>query len=195
MNKILLFLACLLLTSNLLAQENEEKRNVIKGRIFAFPIPTVLSLGIGYERVFENNTSVQLLLNRLGYDNRGFDGTGHYTNYIVPEYRIYFAKNKDIDKAFFLGVFNGFGFGKIHQSGEDPDEILQLTRRFSLNPGILLGKNFALKKNKFIDIYIGGKYRYIKQTKDYDDNGVLYTTKQTLQGFGARIGINLGKRF
>ena len=149
------------------------QKNVIKGRIFAFPIfgYVTYSLGIGYERLLSNNISVQVLFNNYGDAGGGGGDAGSRNTYgFVPETRYYFGKMDSFRNQYFVGVFIEFLRTNESAGYPDPTDIGYYDGSVinMVNPGILVGKNISLGKKKkwHLDIYIGGKFQFMSKTEN-----------------------------
>jgi hypothetical protein len=178
------------------------QKNVVKGRAFYLPpfnSLQVFSLGIGLERRIGDDFSLQLLYNRMGSDMTATDGGGTIISAFVPEMRYYFGKKKAIslNKAFFGGLFTEINHLSYLQGGEiDLDAPYTFTeKRVSVNPGLLIGRNTRLSNRWYLEFYIGGKARFIKETSVKVENGTETVTQKQFVKSGMRGGINLGFRF
>ncbi|MEY4906046.1 MAG: hypothetical protein RLZZ292_3861 [Bacteroidota bacterium] len=188
MKKILLSLFLTLSATFLFAQ-----KNVLKARIGAtfLPIP-VYSIGGGYERFIRKNISLQALYNVTGYSYGQSDGYPYDSKTIVPELRYYFNRVKSLNKAFFVGIFNDFNKTTISAGGESiPNAPPIAAIQKNIAPGMLLGKNFNLKKHWYIECYAGAKYQIGTETW-FTNTG---QTKESLRGWRPRVGVNLAYCF
>lgn len=196
------FTLVLALLLNITASTLSAQKNVIKGRVFYLPPARglqVFSLGIGLERRLGDDFSLQLLYNLMGSDMGATDGGGTFIKGFVPEVRYYFGKKKteSINKAFFGSVFTEFNQIRYVSGGEiDPDDDNVFRHRStSINPGVLLGKNARLSDRWYLEFYVGGKARFIKETQTRVQSGISTTTETRSVKAGMRGGINLGFRF
>jgi len=187
--KILVIFCCFIFSQNSFSQ-----KNAIKGRAFYLPnSENSFSLGFGYERIFMDRFSFQILYNYFGYDSRKFDRQASIFKNLVPEIRYYLGKRKKI----FLGLFFENSKERLFYSGVDSQnnlEIYYIRLREKKSPGILLGYSRGLKKNLFWEIYFGGQYQFINETQ-VSKRGVNYTLKEEYNLLGVRGGINVGFRF
>ena len=175
------------------------QKNIIKGRLFAFPGRVkVYSLGIGYERMIAENKSIQVLFNRMGYDFRDTDGSANTFKSIVLEYRYYFGRNSktDLNKSAFLGLFTELASNDYAPSPEidRTQKYLLSEEQFVLSPGLLIGKNIKVSEACFFDIYFGTKYHFISQKLVYLENNEKTTERSNHQNIGIRIGLNFAYR-
>ncbi len=174
----------------------QGQKNVIKARIFLFP--TVYSLGIGYERMINENKSIQFLYNKMGSIQTATDGPANLYSSFVPEFKFFFGKHSktNINKSSFLGVFNEFTKQKTNPSGEIDRTKKHLTdrTRFHISPGILIGKNLQLSETWFIDVYCGFKYKFTSEESIYRENNQKAIENSQYQDYGIRIGLNFNYR-
>jgi hypothetical protein len=183
--KKILILILFLYTFDLIAQSN-----CVKGRILG--VPSIFTMGIGYERIVNDKFSVQLLFNRYGYDLRDTDGGAEFTNSFVPEMRYYFGKKKkeSLNKAAYLGLFTEISKTDILAGGEQYGErIFTSGNKKMINPGLLIGRNTEIAKRWFVELYIGFKYKFIVETRNYYVN---YQTKVEEISYPHKAGIKLG---
>ncbi len=176
-----------------------SQRTAIKGRAFGVPGINLFTLGFGFERMLNEDISVQLLFNRMGYDMRDTDGGAEFVNFVVPEVRYYLGEKEN--KNIFLGVFTEFSKTNYASSGYPPDTILATTKIFkdeaknTISPGALIGVTNGTKKPFLFEFYLGGKYRLANVTKEYILNQEDVIEKRNTKKLGVRIGINIGYRF
>jgi Protein of unknown function (DUF3575) len=184
----------------LLATSVFSQKNCAKGRIIGLPGNTTLfSMGIGYERMVADFWSVQVLINRHGWDMRSTDGQAEFTNAVVPEMRYYFGKyrRETLNKASFLAFFLEGALTKTYPGGETIGPVPPLDgKSTSLSPGLLLGKNAQLSKLFYFEFYAGAKYRFVHETDYYIlDDLTEITEEKNFEKLAPRLGLNLGFRF
>ena len=170
------------------------QQHVLKGRVFATPIPLFLySLGLGYEHVFANNLSVQVLYNNYGYSNRNMDGNAVNTQGVVPEARYYIGKQESFRQKFFVGVYTEVMLANetAGYAGQSANGTYQGAQYKMLNPGILAGKNISLGKHWHFDVYLGWKYKFMNISEKYSNNGEIVYVDRNEQKAGMRLGLNL----
>ncbi len=170
----------------------EAQSNTLKGRIMGIPLGSKLfTMGIGYERIISENTSIQLVFNRYGYDWRATDGGAEFTNSFVPEFR-YFLGQKAVNDSWFLGIYSEVIKTRIEEGGERPpgNRFLKGTRR-TFNPGILIGKNISFSDRWGIEFFIGGKYIFADEAKEYIINGSHELRQKFPNRLGVRAGVNV----
>ena len=193
MKRIVLAIVFLFFTTAHYAQSNS-----VKGRIFG--VPEYFTMGIGYERMLNDKTSVQLLFNRFGYDLRDTDGQAEFTNSLVPEFRYFFGKKKkeSINKAAYLGLFTEISKTEIFPGGEQfGEKIFTGGYKKKINPGILIGRNTQIAKRWYAEFYLGVKYKFLFESNDYyhTDSQSSVTESSSYSKAGIRLGINIGFRF
>ena len=176
------------------------QKDVIKGRAFGVPSAQFFTLGLGYERMLDENFSAQILFNRMGYDMRSTDGGAEFYNFLIPEVRYFFSKKEN--RNFFTGFFTEFSKSKNVSSGEYIEEFIVDKKYYSGNstkrtvaPGLLLGISNGMTKKFFSEFYLGGKYRFIQKDRRYSINREGFTEQEKKQKWGIRIGMNFGYRF
>lgn len=174
------------------------QKNSIKGRAFVVPRVLYFTLGVGFERMINDNFSTQILFNRMGYDMRSTDGSAEFYNCLIPEVRYYFGKKEN--KKLFAGIFTEFSKSKTVSSGY-PIEMGSNQKMYLgsskniIAPGFLLGINNGTKKKWLIEFYLGSKYKFRTETNRYRLNGETIFEKDKAKKIGLRVGINFGFRF
>ena len=172
-----------------------SQKNIAKGR--AFKTSEFFAFGIGFERLIHPNLSVQILLNRYGYDMRDHDGGAKYTNSLIPEVRYYLGKKQN--KKVFLSVFS-----EISKIDYFPSNFIErisrpriLTENYidAFGLGTLLGFTNGTKKRWVFEFYIGGKNTFAIETKKYLSNQIKTTERYNVSKFAIRVGGNVGYRF
>ena len=177
-----------------------SQKNIVKARALGIPASfKVYTLSVGYERIFKNQHSIQVLLNKYGFDTRDTDGDAIITSSIIPEYRIYFGKNHNIgfNKSTFIGLFTELSVREKLPSGYPTEEerIFAKGIKKIISPGILVGKNFPISENWFFDTYIGVKQNFINDSRRYMENQLEIVEEHDYNKTGVRIGFNLGYIF
>lgn len=190
--KTILIVISLCLTFLLLAQKGE-----IKGRGAYIPQwGRIFSIGIGYERLISDNSSWQIVANRMGIDGRDNDGTSNIVNSIVPEYRLYFRKKQteNINRGGFVGVFNEFALARYRPSGQglqfSDENILSKETRYMLNPGIIIGSKIKASERGSIELFAGAKYQFIHAREHYSHHESNEYESNNYSKFGWRVGVN-----
>lgn len=204
MKKIFFILFSFLAVSTVLFSQT----NVLKGR--AFYILPVFSdagpiVGIGYEKIFPNHFSLQMLYNwykkefdsRIESSQNGVfsNNSQTITREIIPECRYYFGSKDDLRNASFVGIYG------ISRTTKNEDNVnIQffsansfLTKKISdIGIGGLIGQNLSMTKRLNIEAYIGVTYAYAQ----YKKVG-RFGAAQSQSSFGkyARVGLNMCYRF
>lgn len=174
------------------------QKNVIKGRAFGLPGARIYTLGLGLERLINPDMSVQVLYNRMVSDPRDNDGGATFIHSVVPEFRWYFGKKKasSMNRAAFWGVFNEINFIERIGSGAPEDGVNHWSgKTLSVNPGVLIGRNVRIANRWYLELYVGGKCRFISRERTSLVNNTLETRTIHSVEPGARAGVNVGFRF
>lgn len=185
----LILLIVVFFTESALAQ----KKNIIKGRIFALPISGVVySIGIGYERLIINKLSLQVMLNNSGFNQKQYDGPSNVYTTFIPEIKYYFQPLDNISSFFYISSFLEIQKRRMESSGESDD--VSIKGNYT-NPGILLGKNIRLSYRMHFELYLGIKYRIGSEHKEeiIDSNKII--TDKDLKFWDVRSGLNLAYKF
>ena len=187
----------------------EPPKNSVKGRVLYAPIDGYKTVvyGIGFERFIDQTKSVQLLYNFFFLDGLEKHEEKLSKHAIIPSYRRYFGKNatQNINKSFFVDLHVEFSFTKINYSPTyepTPNDItysVVVNNKTTVAPGILLGKNFQIAKNWYLESFLGMKLNneyeelLIRNNNDLSDE--LTTTNAPENELGYRLGFNVGYRF
>lgn len=190
--KTILIAISLCTPSFLLAQKGE-----IKGRAaYISQWGRLFSIGIGYERPISDNSSWQIVVNRMGIDGTDNDGTSSIVSSVVPEYRLYFRKNQteNIHRGGFAGIFNEFALARYRPSGQGSqfgeEKILSKEARYMLNPGIIIGSKIKASERGSIELFAGVKYQFIHARKHYRHHSSNEYEAINYSKIGWRVGIN-----
>jgi hypothetical protein len=180
------------LPSLLLAQKGE-----IKGRAaYISQWGRMFSIGIGYERPISDNSSWQVIANRMGIDGTDNDGTSYIVSSVVPEYRLYFRKNQteNIHRGGFAGIFNEFALARYRPSGQEfhlrDGNVLSKETRYMLNPGIIIGSKIKASERGSIELFAGAKYQFIHARKHYTNHTSKEYEPFNYSKIGWRVGVN-----
>jgi len=188
-----------LLSTTLLSQKNSIKANILG-------IPGSYTMGIAYERYIGNKISVQLTLEKNGFNWDNNDGGKGNKSKLVPEIRYNIkSESEEITKVyFFIAAFTEFTRGKRFPSGDtffepNPDGTFpisqRLTERDFISPGALFGTNLAVTDKWYFELFIGPKYNLVTVKRIFNDNGLEVIETSSEQGLGIRIGFHLGYKF
>ena len=177
----------------------QAQKNVIKGS--ALYIPRIgeifrqdrLPLRIAYERFFNAHWSAQIGYEYTRYDIANQSLSIYPTRAAVVESRYYLNRKNDIKKSFFIGAYGSYwrekrgqGSGAFYTELTFPEPPLMVTLSKTQNTflfGLEAGKNFSLKRNFYVEPYLGGGYYFLFRQ---------YASKTDAYGrFRFRAGINL----
>jgi hypothetical protein len=192
----------LLLPLLLLTQLSFGQNHILKGRGLFIPGKPILyfNVGIGYEYLFEENRSLQLVYNYSGNDGRDTDGNANFKNEIALDYRFYNTKIKPISQAIFAFAFLSYSNEKNKIGGEvDLVSGSFITKKITVEKavGIGIGKKFKLGKNFHWEIFMSPKVLAREITIETSDNTSTFSMISLIQTikFGVRGGVNLAYRF
>jgi len=177
-------------------QEGSAQKNYIKGFIIGFPSQSGAGMGnLAFEHTGKNkNASWQISLNfaigtlttDIGVPNR---------KWVTLDKNYYFKKDSDFRNLVFASFFVETGTRTI--TGGRPvlfnDSILKRRYDFELNPGIGLGRNFALGKKLFFQLFAAPKaiIAFHKDRYYSKRNSAYFYHKYSDLNAGYRIMINL----
>jgi hypothetical protein len=180
MKKALLALALIASATALKAQDGPQ--NAIKLN----PLSLVFATGnIAYERAVSENTSIQL---GVFYTGVGISGLKYSGLGITPEFRIYFAGNRQAMNGVYVGPFVRY------QSFSLKDKETDAEAKFtSIGGGALIGWEKTWDSGFVLDIFAGPSFNSGK-IKDKSGNSE-FDVVGSIDGFGLRTGITLGFAF
>lgn len=181
------------------------QKNVLKGRAFYFPADgfRLFSCGIGYERFVNQRISLQVQINRMGYDKSDYDGPAKSVTALAPELRYYFKDRAQMNQAWFVSLFVEFQQLKGNQNSNyiiDPGpppfpsafpiEEKPSPRAFA--QGCLLGRTIRIGQRWHVEAYAGPRYISThNQVLFYD--GSMRTLPA--DRWGVRLGLSGAFRF
>jgi hypothetical protein len=181
MKKVLFAAALLVAVSGLKAQDNGAQ-NAIKLN----PLSLVFATGnIAYERAISENSSIQLgvFYSGVSISDLKYTGLG-----ITPEYRIYFAGNRQALNGVYVGPFVRYQSFTIKEKSSNSE-----AKFTSFGGGAVIGWEKTWASGFVLDLFAGpaynsGKVKEKSGTSDFDVAG-------SIDGFGLRTGITLGFAF
>ncbi|HYE54861.1 MAG TPA: DUF3575 domain-containing protein [Chitinophagaceae bacterium] len=183
MKKVLFATALLVaVSSGLKAQETGGYQNAIKLN----PLSLIFATGnVSYERAIAENQSVQLGIFYSGVSISGlkYSGLG-----ITPEYRFYFAGNKQAFNGVYVGPFVRYQSFSLKDKESDAE-----AKFTSFGGGAVIGWEKAWASGFLLDLFVGpsfnsGKVKEKSGNSEFDVAG-------SIDGFGVRTGITLGFAF
>ncbi|MGB8194126.1 MAG: DUF3575 domain-containing protein [Chitinophagaceae bacterium] len=181
MKKVLFAAALVVVAAGLKAQDNGAQ-NAIKLN----PLSLVFATGnIAYERAVTENSSVQLGVFYSGVSISGLKYTGLG---ITPEYRFYFAGNRQALNGVYAGPFVRYQSFTLKE--KDGNSEAKFT---SFGGGAVIGWEKTWDSGFVLDIFAGpaynsGKVKEKSGNSDFDVAG-------SIDGFGLRTGITIGFAF
>ena len=180
MKKVLLAATLLVAATALKAQEGPQ--NAIKLN----PLSLIFATGnVAYERAVSPNTSVQL---GVFYSGVGISGLKYTGLGVTPEFRIYFAGNKQALNGVYVGPFVRYQSFTIKEK-DGPDEA----KFSSFGGGAVIGWEKTWSSNFVLDIFVGPAYNKGKITEKSGTDE--FNVASSIDGFGLRTGITLGFAF
>jgi Protein of unknown function (DUF3575) len=138
------------------------QKNVLKGRFV--PLvgrPSFSTMGLGYERFVNDRVSVQLIFNRFGFDNSGFDGSKRRIFVLAPEMRYHFKQQEFKKNRSWFSIFYQYHWIRRENSTFEISipEIPGLEYRRAEAFGVLLGIDLFLTKKLSLEVFGGLKYQ------------------------------------
>jgi hypothetical protein len=168
--------------------------HAVKGIIFGYP--KLYFMGAGYEVALKNNFSVQISWLHYGFDERNTDGPVEHTHTLAPEVRYYLGNTDSLTDKFFVGIFSELTKINILPGGEQaPNYFLVSGAEKMISPGMLVGRNISFPNRMYIEVFFGGKYRFIHSERTYFDNQKEEIVVDYVRRPGLRAGIFLGYTF
>ena len=180
MKKVLLAATLVVAATALKAQEGPQ--NAIKLN----PLSLIFATGnVAYERAVSENSSIQL---GVFYSGVGISGLKYTGLGVTPEYRIYFAGNRQALNGVYVGPFVRYQSFTIKEK-DGPDEA----KFTSFGGGAVIGWEKTWASNFVLDIFVGPAYNKgkIKEKTGQDE----FNVAGSIDGFGLRTGITLGFAF
>jgi len=183
MKKVLFATALLVaVSSGLKAQDEGGFQNAIKLN----PLSLVFATGnVAYERAVSENSTIQLGVFYSGVSISGlkYSGLG-----ITPEYRIYFAGNRQAFNGVYVGPF--VRYQSFTLKDKDTDDEAKFT---SFGGGAVIGWEKAWASGFLLDLFVGPAYNKGKVKEK--SGGQEFDVAGSIDGFGVRTGITLGFAF
>ena len=181
MKKFLLFAALIAVFSGASAQDL-PKQNALKIN----PLSLVFATGnFSYERAVSSNQSLQLGLFYSGVSISGvkYSGLG-----ITPEYRIYFAGQRQALNGVYAAPFL-----RYQNFSLEDKESNNKTTFSSFGGGAVVGWQKMWASGFVLDLFVGPAYNSGKFKNDGDEDE--FDISAGINGFGIRTGITLGFGF
>lgn len=176
------------------------QKNIIKGRSLYVPGDPILyyNFGLGYEYLFKEDMSIQLVYNIRGNDMRDNDGDANFKHEMIIDFRYYNLEIKPIQRAIFAFAFFGISQNTNYVIDEndltgDFENIKKITTERAL--GVGLGKNFKLGKRFHLEMFVGPKLKSKGIKTILGSNMILTESKIDSVEIGWRAGINLAFQF
>lgn len=180
MKKAFLAVALIVAATALKAQDGPQ--NAIKLN----PLSLIFATGnVAYERAIGENSSVQLgvFYSGMSISSVKYSGLG-----ITPEYRFYFAGNRQALNGVYVGPFVRYQSFSLKE--KDSDSEAKFT---SFGGGAVIGWEKTWESGFVLDIFVGPAYNSGK-VKEKTGSGE-FDLSAGVDGFGVRTGITLGFAF
>jgi hypothetical protein len=181
MRKISLVLAIFAASFAVNAQDGGQ-RNAIKLNPLSL---AVMTGNVSYERAINSNQSVQLGGYYSGFSLGGMKYTGFG---VTPEYRIYFAGQKEALNGVYAAPFVRYQSFKLEDK-----ETADNTTFTTMGGGATIGWQKMWGSGFILDIFAGPNYSKAKFKNETDAD--TYEIQGGLSGFGVRTGLTLGFGF
>ena len=170
----------------------------LKGKVLAFPVTGIsaVALSIGFEKIYQGRHSASAMMHFSQFGSNDYDGSVHSSFKISPEYRYYFKHSKHpASKKYFMGIFTEFTRCVQKYGGEQSGpEINLYTRELSIDPGLIIGKNFKLSSRWHLEMYAGPKCRFVaSRTKTINAGNNFYYEDRSIKP-GIKTGFNFAFR-
>jgi hypothetical protein len=180
--KKVLFAAALLVAGTTLKAQDNGAQNAIKIN----PLSLIFATGnVAYERAVSENSSIQLGVFYSGVSISGWKYTGLG---ITPEYRIYFAGNRQALNGVYVGPF--VRYQNFSLKSKESDSKAEYS---SFGGGAIIGWEKTWASGFVLDIFAGPQYNSGKIKEKSGSETV--DISGNLDGFGIRTGITLGFAF
>jgi hypothetical protein len=199
----------LLLLLTFISFKTSAQNNAIKGRFGLIPTfedGVTYGGGIGFEHLFKQHWSFQLLYNFYHFaDDERFNSQISFFNQsnnheFIPELRYYFGKKENFKSNTFLGAYTNVRIKKTNDAGliffdfPNPQfNFMSVKKINELCYGLLVGQNLPISKKLYLDVYFGGSINFTKEYLGFDLNDIREIRKSTNRQ--ARVGLNLGYLF
>lgn len=180
MKKVLFAVALIVTATAVKAQDGPQ--NAIKLN----PLSLVFATGnIAYERAVGPQSSVQL---GIFYTGVGISGLKYSGLGVTPEFRYYFAGNKQAMNGVYVGPF--VRYQSFSLKDKDTDAEAKFT---SFGGGATIGWEKTWESGFVLDIFAGPSFNSGK-VKDKSGNSE-FDVVGSIDGFGLRTGITIGFAF
>lgn len=181
MKRLFVVAALIAVVTGAQAQEN-GRANAVKIN----PLSLIFATGnVSYERAVGAKSSIQLggYYSSLGLGGLKYAGFG-----ITPEFRYYFAGQKQALNGVYVAPFGRY------QSFELSEKDTQNETTFTtMGGGAILGWQKMWGSGFVLDIFAGPAYNLAKFKNDGDED--MWDVSAGFSGFGVRTGITLGFGF
>lgn len=181
--KKLFLAAALLVTATAMKAQDAGAQNAIKIN----PLSLIFATGnVAYERAVSPNSSVQLGIFYSGVSISGlkYSGLG-----ITPEYRMYFAGNKQAMNGVYVGPFVRYQSFTLKDKNDDNSEA----KYTSFGGGAVIGWEKTWSSGFVLDLFVGPQYNSGK-VKEKSGNET-FDVAGSIDGFGLRTGVTIGFSF
>jgi hypothetical protein len=175
-------IACILLSTGALkAQESSAQQAIKINPLSLF----VVTGNVSYERAVKENQSVQV---GMFYSGMSISGLKYSGFGITPEYRFYFAGNREALNGVYAAPFMRY------QSFTFKDkETTEKANFSSIGGGATIGWEKTWNSGFVMDIFAGPSYNAGKFKNEADEDE--FDISSGVNGFGIRTGITLGFAF
>ncbi len=183
MKKVFIAAALVVAFSGLKAQDNGAQ-NAIKLN----PLSLIFATGnVAYERAIGPQSSIQL---GVFYSGVGISGLRYSGLGVTPEFRYYFAGNRQALNGVYVGPFVRYQNFTIKVKDSNPEESASYS---SFGGGAVIGWEKTYGSGFVLDIFVGPQYNSGK-IKEKSGNST-FDISGGIDGFGLRTGITLGFAF
>ena len=180
--KKVLFAAALVVAATSLKAQDKGGQNAIKLN----PLSLVFATGnVAYERAVSENQSFQIGFFYTGVkiSDLKYSGLG-----ITPEYRVYFAGNKQALNGVYVGPFVRYQSFTLKTSDNNSE-----AKYSSFGGGAVIGWEKTWGSGFVLDLFVGPQYNKGK-IKEKSGNETI-DVAGSIDGFGLRTGVALGFAF
>lgn len=180
--KKLFFLAAFVAASFFANAQELPRQNAIKIN----PLSLVLATGnFSYERAVSHNQSAQV---GIFYSGVGISGIKYSGFGITPEYRFYFAGQKQALNGVYAAPFVRYQNFSLKDK-----ETSDKTTYSSIGGGAVIGWQKLWSSGFVLDLFVGPAYNSGKFKNDSDEDSFDVTAG--IDGFGLRTGVTIGFGF
>jgi hypothetical protein len=179
-------LLVILLLASAYAGNAQDNKKTPQNAIKLNPLSLVFATGnIAYERAISGNQSLQLGVFYSGVTISDLKYTGLA---VTPEYRVYFAGQKQALNGVYVGPFVRYQSFRIKE--KDSNYQADFT---SFGGGAVIGWEKTWSSGFVLDIFAGPAFNAGKFKNKADEDN--FDVAGSIDGFGLRTGITLGFAF